>query len=89
MESQTRNTRKMKEGTVISNKMMKTVTVEVVTSQKHPKYSKLIDHRSKYYAHDETDQIAIGSRVRIMESRPMSKLKRWVVVEVLEKTVKN
>lgn len=89
MESQTRNARKVREGVVVSNKMNKTVTVEVVTSRKHPKYKKAMDRKSKYYAHDETDQLEIGARVQIMESRPYSKLKKWVVVEKLEKQSKN
>lgn len=88
MESQTRNSRRVKEGVVIANKMMKTVTVQVKASRLHPKYSKAMEKRCKYYAHDETDQIELGANVRIMESRPYSKNKRWVVVEVLEKKSK-
>lgn len=83
MTEQNRNRRKAKVGTVISNKMDKTVTVSVSTKMKHPRYQKVIERKKKYYAHDETNELTCGQKVRIMETRPLSKLKRWRVVEVL------
>ncbi len=79
-----RNERKMKEGVVLSNKMQKTVTVRVVASFHHPKYGKLTKKWKKYYAHTD-ENIPIGSIVKIMETRPLSKLKRWRVVEIIGK----
>ncbi len=81
--SETRGRRKENIGVVISNKMEKTVTVKVTRKMRHPKYEKVIERSNKYYAHDESDAVEIGQRVRIMETRPLSKLKRWRVVEVL------
>ena len=72
-------------GIVISNKMNQTVTVEVSSKARHPKYQKVIERTKKYYAHDATNALAVGKRVRLMETRPLSKLKRWRVVEALEK----
>lgn len=80
-----RRTRKVKVGKVISNKMDKTVVVSVVTSAKHPLYKKIIKKRTKFYAHDEKNLCQIGDVVQIMETRPLSKLKRFRVVEVLNK----
>lgn len=80
-----RKTRKVLEGTVISNKMSKTVVVKVTRKFHHPRYHKLIERWKKYYAHNENDSIGIGQVVRIMETRPLSKTKRWRVVEVLNK----
>lgn len=80
-----RGMRKVKVGTVTSNKMDKTVVVAVVTSTRHPLYKKIIKKRTKFYAHDEKNICQIGDQVRIMETRPLSKLKHWRVVEVLEK----
>ncbi|MDN3508281.1 MAG: 30S ribosomal protein S17 [Simkaniaceae bacterium] len=79
-----KSARKSKVGTVVSNKMDKTVTVSVTTRMPHPQYGKIVDRSKKYYAH--TDQkIENGAAVRIVETRPISKLKRWRVVEVMEK----
>jgi small subunit ribosomal protein S17 len=78
-----RGRRKTTEGIVISNKMDKTVTVKVTRKMRHEKYGKVIERSKKFYAHDESDAIEIGQRVRIMETRPLSKLKRWRVVEVV------
>ena len=78
---QVRGKRKEKSGVVISNKMDKTVTVQVVRTMRHPKYQKVIERKEKYYAHDETNALEIGQKVRIVETRPLSKLKRWRVVE--------
>lgn len=74
---------KIKEGVVVSNKMQKTLTVEVERTIPHPKYRKVIRLGKKYYAHNENPDVKIGQRVKIRETRPLSKLKRWVVIEVL------
>jgi small subunit ribosomal protein S17 len=78
-----RSSRKENVGVVISNKMVKTVTVQVSRKMRHPKYGKVFERSKKFYAHDETDALEIGQKVRIVETRPLSKLKRWRVVEVL------
>lgn len=83
MSAQPRGNRKETIGTVISNKMDKTVTVKVTRKMRHPKYGKVVERSKKYYAHDETNALLEGQKVRIMETRPLSKLKRWRVVEVL------
>jgi len=80
----TRARRKENVGVVISNKMDKTVAVRVTKKMRHPKYSKVIERSKKLYAHDESDAIELGATVRIMETRPLSKLKRWRVVEVMQ-----
>ncbi len=84
MDTQTRRGRKEKVGVVISNKMDKTVAVRVTKKMRHPKYGKVIELSKKFYAHDETDALELGQTVRIMETRPLSKLKRWRVVEVMQ-----
>lgn len=73
--------RKTKTGTVVSNKMNKTVIVKVENTMQHPRYGKVIKRARKFYAHAENDQLKIGDTVTIMETRPLSKLKRWRVVE--------
>lgn len=78
-----RNQRKQNIGVVISNKMDKTVVVKVSRKIRHKEYGKIIERSKKYYAQDDSDAIEIGQKVRIMETRPLSKLKRWRVVEVL------
>jgi len=78
-----RGNRKENVGTVVSNKMNKTVTVLVTRKMRHPKYGKVIERAKKYYAHDDSDALQPGQKVRIMETRPLSKLKRWRVVEVV------
>lgn len=75
--------RKVREGVVVSNKMQKTVTVKVERTIRHPEYQKVVTRAKKYYAHTESSDIQVGQKVRIEETRPMSKLKRWRVVEVL------
>lgn len=70
-------------GVVVSNKMDKTVAVKVSCKMRHPKYQKVVERSNKYYAHDASDALEIGQKVRIMETRPMSKLKRWLVIEAL------
>jgi small subunit ribosomal protein S17 len=77
--------RKVREGLVVSDKMQKTVVVEVEDRVKHPLYGKVLRRTTKLKAHDESDQIGIGDRVLIMETRPLSATKRWRVVEVIEK----
>lgn len=83
--SDTRNMRKTTIGRVVSDKMDKTVVVAVQDSIRHPVYKKIIKRTVKRKAHDETNQCGIGDRVRIMETRPMSKDKRWRVVDIIEK----
>ena len=79
-----RNLRKTRVGNVVSNKMAKTVVVETVTRVPHPKFRKIVKHSKKFYAHDEEGKAQIGDLVRIMETRPLSKLKRWRLIEVLK-----
>ena len=83
MQAEKRGTRKENIGIVISNKMEKTVTVEVSRKMRHAKYQKVVERSKKYYAHDESDALEIGQKVRIVETRPLSKLKRWRVVETM------
>jgi small subunit ribosomal protein S17 len=84
-QSSQRNTRKTREGLVVSDKMDKTVVVSVEDRVKHALYGKVLRRTSKLKAHDEQNQCGIGDRVLIMETRPLSATKRWRVVEVLEK----
>jgi small subunit ribosomal protein S17 len=81
----TRNLRKTRVGNVVSDKMDKTVVVAVVDSVKHPLYKKIIKRTYKLKAHDENNECAVGDRVRVMETRPLSKDKRWRLVEIMEK----
>jgi small subunit ribosomal protein S17 len=80
-----RGYRKIREGYVVSDKMDKTVVVEVEDRVKHPKYAKVIRRTRKYKAHDGDNACGVGDRVRLMETRPMSATKRWRVTEILEK----
>ena len=80
-----RNNRKTREGLVVSNKMDKTAVVAVVERVRHPKYGKFMMRTKKLYAHDETNDANIGDKVRVMETRPLSKNKRWRVVEIMER----
>ena len=75
--------RKTRVGVVISNKMDKTLVVEHVARVPHPKFNKIVKRSKKYYVHDETNQGQIGDRVRIVETRPLSKLKCWTLAEVI------
>ena len=84
-QNEQRNVRKTREGLVVSNKMDKTVVVAVVERVRHPKYGKFMLRTKKLYAHDEANDVNIGDKVRVMETRPLSKNKRWRVVEVLER----
>ena len=77
--------RKVRVGVVISDARDKTVTVEVPTSFKHPRYDKVVRRSTKFHAHDEENDARTGDTVRIMETRPISKQKRWRVVEVVER----
>lgn len=72
-------------GTVVSDKMQKTITVLVETRVRHPRYKKVIRRRKKFYAHDEHQQAQVGDVVRIRETRPLSRLKRWRLVEILRR----
>jgi small subunit ribosomal protein S17 len=80
-----RNNRKVKVGVVVSDKMDKTVTVRVERQIVHPKYEKIVRVSKSYKAHDEENSAHIGDTVRIMETRPLSKTKRWRLVEIVEK----
>ncbi len=82
-----RNLRKVMVGTVTSNKMDKTVVVSVATNVKHPKYGKIVKRTYKLKAHDEENVCQVGDKVKVMETRPLSKDKRWRVVEIMEKAI--
>jgi small subunit ribosomal protein S17 len=84
-EPVTRGYRKVREGYVVSDKMDKTVVVEVEDHVKHPKYGKVLRRTKKYKAHDEQNACGVGDRVLLMETRPQSATKRWRVTEILEK----
>jgi small subunit ribosomal protein S17 len=79
------NRRKVREGVVLSTSMDKTTVVAVTERVRHPKYSKTVQRTRKLYAHDEDNQSNPGDRVRIAETRPLSKLKRWRLVEIVER----
>lgn len=80
-----RAVRKVREGTVVSNAMDKTAVVAVVNRVRHAKYNKFVLQTKKLYVHDETNDLNVGDKVRVMETRPLSKSKRWRIVEVLER----
>lgn len=80
-----RNVRKTRIGLVTSDKMDKTITVAVERKVRHPLYGKFLKKTSKFHAHDENNECGIGDTVKIMETRPLSKLKRWRLVEIIEK----
>ena len=80
-----RNDRKVREGQVTSNAMDKTAVVEVVTRKPHRQYGKTMARTATLYVHDEENQLNVGDRVRVAETRPLSKLKRWRLLEVLER----
>ena len=84
-DNETRSRRKVRVGVVISDSRDKTVTVEVPSSMAHPRYDKIVRRSSKFHAHDEANDARVGDTVRIMETRPLSKQKRWRVVEVVER----
>ena len=80
-----RNVRKERIGEVVSNKMNKSIVVAVKTKMKHPMYGKFVNKTSKFYAHDEENTCGVGDTVRIMETRPLSKTKKWRLVEIIER----
>jgi small subunit ribosomal protein S17 len=80
-----RNLRKERQGVVFSNKMDKTITVAIKWKEKHPIYQKFVSKTKKYHAHDEKNDCNIGDTVKIMETRPLSKTKRWRLVEIIER----
>jgi small subunit ribosomal protein S17 len=82
---ETRNLRKTRIGIVSSDKMDKTITVTVKYKEKHPIYGKFVNKTKKYHAHDEKNECQVGDKVLLMETRPLSKLKRWRLVEIIEK----
>ena len=84
-ETESRNRRKVREGYVVSDKMDKTVVVQLEDRKKHPRYSKVLRTTSKVKAHDEENAAGVGDRVLLMETRPLSATKRWRLVEILEK----
>jgi small subunit ribosomal protein S17 len=85
LETQERGSRKTRVGTIVSNKMDKTVVVVVERRYAHPLYGKQVTRSKKYHAHDENNEYQVGDVVRIVETRPLSKLKRWRVAEVVER----
>jgi small subunit ribosomal protein S17 len=80
-----RTLRKTRVGMVVSTKMDKTIVVAIEDNVKHPVYSKIIKHTLKVHAHDENNECGVGDRVEVMETRPLSKTKRWRVTEIIEK----
>lgn len=80
-----RNLRKTRVGKVVSNKMDKTIVVAIEDNVKHPKYGKVIKHTIKLHAHDENNECGIGDTVALMETRPLSKTKRWRLTNIIEK----
>ena len=84
-DTETRKNRKTREGLVVSDKMDKTAVVAVIERVRHAKYGKFMMRTKRLYAHDETNDAHTGDKVRVMETRPLSKNKRWRVVEVLER----
>ena len=82
---ETRNLRKERTGVVTSNKMDKSITVAIKWKEKHPIYGKFVNKTKKYHAHDEKNECNIGDTVKIMETRPLSKTKRWRLVKIIER----
>jgi small subunit ribosomal protein S17 len=83
--TRSRAVRKIREGFVVSQKMDKTVVVAVIERVRHPKYNKFVLQTKRLYAHDESNDVNVGDKVRVMETRPLSKTKRWRVAEILER----
>ena len=83
--SEQRGLRKTREGVVVSDKMDKTIVVEIKTRVRHPLYGKIMNQTCKLKAHDENNECGVGDRVRVMETRPLSHDKRWRLVEIVEK----
>ena len=82
---ETRNLRKERTGVVTSNKMDKSITVAIKWKEKHPIYGKFVNKTKKYHAHDKKNECGIGDTVKIMETRPLSKTKRWRLVQIIER----
>jgi small subunit ribosomal protein S17 len=89
MTNQRTEKRKVREGIVVSDKMQKTVTVRVERTIRHPDLAKTVMRAKKFYAHCEHNDVKVGQRVRIVETKPLSKLKRWRVAEILDKETKS
>ena len=85
MEATERNLRKERVGKVVSNKMEKSCVITVERKVKHEKYGKFMTKTTKLMVHDETNQVGIGDTIRVMETRPLSKNKRWTLIEILER----
>ena len=83
--SEQRGYRKIREGLVVSDKMDKTIVVEIKTRVRHPLYGKIMNQTSKLKVHDENNECGIGDTIKVMETRPLSKDKRWRLVEIIEK----
>ncbi len=83
--NEARGNRKTRVGIVVSDKMDKTVVVAIKTKKKHPLYGKTVNQTSKLHAHDEKNECGVGDTVKIMETRPLSRQKRWRLVEIVEK----
>ncbi len=83
--TENRNNRKVRTGIVTADKMDKTITVAVADHVRHPLYKKYIKRTVRFHAHDENNECRVGDRVRIMETRPLSKMKRWRLIEIVEK----
>jgi len=80
-----RNLRKTRIGRVVSNKMDKTIVVAIADNVKHPVYNKIVKRTTKIHVHDENNECRVGDKVEVMETRPLSKTKRWRLVEIIEK----
>ena len=80
-----RNRRKVLRGTVVSDKMDKTIVVEIATTKSHPLYGRRVKYSNTFKAHDENNECKVGDTVKVMETRPLSKDKRWRLVEIMEK----
>ena len=89
MTQQRTEKRKVREGVVVSDKMQKTVTVRVERTIHHPDFAKTVKRGKKFYAHCENNDVKVGQRVKIVETRPLSKLKRWRVAEILDKETRS
>ncbi len=85
MSDEIRNSRKVRQGVVVSDANDKTIVVQIKERKPHPVYGKMITSTKKFHAHDEKNEAGIGDTVRIMETRPLSKMKRWRLVEIVEK----
>ena len=82
---ETRNLRKVRQGVVVSDKMDKTIVIAAKFKEKHPIYGKFVQKTKKYHAHDEKNEAHVGDTVQVMETRPLSRTKRWRLVQIIEK----